>query len=238
MRNLRILVLIVAIVFLVAGCQIPANSGKPLAADSGADNGIADLPAERIAEAAVSSLTHNYPMRIKGRFADDSGAAVLTFDMVRNFSDGRGTVQVDGYSLEIIRLRGHDYAKADAAFWIARGPAELQHSDAAARVGGKWVRGELYSSKLPVGRFLDFHDNLWEALANDTTFTKGERTVVNGVPAIACASGNAGTIYVATQGAPNVIRTESPDGRAVIDYSEYGAPVTIEEPPADQVVDL
>jgi hypothetical protein len=167
-----------------------------------------------------------------------NGEQVLTFDIVRKFSDGRGTVQFDGHTLEIVRLGGHDYAKTNVKSWISHGPSPLNNPSAAARADGKWVRANLYSAELPVGKFLDIHETLWEALVNDTKFVKGQRGVVNGVPTTAFTSGNVGTVYVATQGKPNMIRVESPDGSSVVDYSEYGNAVVIEEPPADQIVDL
>jgi len=243
MRTLRISIMIVAVVFLAAGCHNPAGSIEPTStgsgpASTGADNGIADLPVEQIAEAAVRGLTHNYPMRLKGKVLGANGEQVLTFDIVRKFSDGRGTVLVEGHTLELVRLGGHDYAKTDAKSWIARGPSALKNPSAAARADGKWVRGNLYSAQLPVGKFLDLHENVWEGLVNDTAFGKGQRRVVNGVPTIAFTSGNVGTVYVATQGEPNVIRVESPAGTTIVDYSEYGNAVVIEEPPADQIIDL
>ena len=46
-----------------------------------------------------------------------------------------------------------------------------------------------------------------------------------------------GTVHVATQGEPNVIRVESEDGD-ILDYSEHGKPADIKEPPAEEVIDL
>src|SRR5262249_3362923 len=144
----------------------PTPSGSVV---TGAENGVAGLSAEKIAETAVRSLTHNYPMRMKGTMVDDNGRPVVTFDIVReNLEDAQGTVLVKGKTLEIIRVGGHDYAKADADVWIAHGSSVLSSPAAAARVSGKWVRAEMYSGELPVDRFVSIHDDLWEALANDT----------------------------------------------------------------------
>lgn len=69
-------------------------------------------------------------------------------------------------------------------------------------------------------------------------FAKGDRAVVDGVPTIALTSAELGdTLYVATVGEPNPVRLELPGG-IVVSYSEHGQPVVIEEPPADEVVDL
>ncbi len=242
MRTLRIPMIVMAGALVAAGCQSPAGRSEATSTPSGpvstsAENGIADLPAEQIAAAAVTGLTHNYPMRLHGRMVGDDGKQILTLDIVRNFADGKGAVQFDGFTVELLRIGGHDYVKADAQFWTSYGPPGLRASAAAARADAKWVRANLYSSELPVGVFLDLHEKVWEGLVNDKAITKGGRSIVNGVPTIAIKSENVGTVYVATQGEPNVIRVESPDG-STLDYSEHSKAVVIEEPPTDKIVDL
>jgi hypothetical protein len=241
--------MIIAVAFAIAGCQTPRPPATtppattppattpPASATSSSDNGIADEPAEQIAVVAVRGMTSKYPMRIRVTVMDDHGQPALTFDVVRDFTDGRGTVQIGGHTLQIVRRNGHDYAKADAGFWRTYGPPNLRDPDRVAKIEGKWVRGNLYSSGLPVGRFLDFHDDLWEALVNGKQFAKGDRVVINGVPSIAVTSNYIGTVYVATEGEPNVVRVLADNG-TFFDYSEYGKPVVIDEPPADQTVDL
>lgn len=223
---------IIAGALLAAGCQ-----AAPGPVSTTTKHGVAELPAQEIAALAVTGLTHNYPMRLNGRMVGENGQQILTLDVVRNFSDGKGTVQLGGFTVQLLRVGGHDYAKADEQFWISHGPPALRAPASAALADAKWVKGNLYDEELPVGVFLDLHDNVWEAIVNDKSFAKGGLSVVNGVPTVAITSASIGTVYVATEGEPNVIRVESPDG-SVIDYSEHGNAVAIAEPLADAVVDI
>jgi hypothetical protein len=240
MRKLTLLVLLP--IAFATGCQARTGSGEPTSTPSAppvttaADNGLTDASAQDIAAAAVRAMTHNYPMRLQGQVTTRSGKHV-TFDVVRDFADGQGTATVEGQSVEIIRLEGHDYAKAGTAFWMLGGPSTPERQAAAARRDGKWMRGPLYTPALPVGTYLDIHDNLWESIINDPQITKGQPTVINGVPTIAIDSSYVGTVFVTTMGEPNVVRIQAPEG-STIDYSTHGVPVAIEAPPADQIVDL
>ena len=74
-------------------------------------------------------------------------------------------------------------------------------------------------------------------MADTKDFAKGDRLVVDGVPTIAITSADLGTLHVATVGEPNLVRVVTPADVLVV-YSEYGQPVVIEGPPADEVVDL
>ncbi|MGE5830920.1 MAG: hypothetical protein ACM30G_21530 [Micromonosporaceae bacterium] len=240
MRKLIFFVLLPVVVF-AGGCSARSGSREPTstpsapAATTAASNGLIDASANDIATAAVRAMTSNYPMRLQGQLTTRSGKHV-TFDVVRDFAEGKGTVTVEGQSVEIIRLEGHDYAKAGTAFWMLGGPSTSERQAWAAQRDGKWMRGPLYTPALPVGDYLDIHDNLWEAIINDPQITKGQPVVINGVLTIAINSSYVGTVFVTTTGEPNVIRIQVPEG--TIDYSGHGVPVTIEAPPATQIVDL
>jgi hypothetical protein len=243
MRKLVILALVP--VAFVAGCRPQAGPAEPTTTPStvsappvttGPPNGLADASAQEIASAAVSAMTHNYPMRFQGRVRTRSGADV-SFDIVRDFADGKGTVTVNGETAELIRLDGDDYTKAGAAFWMLGGPSTPERQAEATRRNATWVRGPLYTPALPVGQYLDLHDNLGEGIINDPQITEGQPTVVDGVPVVTFTSSYVGTVYVTSTGTPNVIRIQSPDGDR-IDYSGHGQPVTIEAPSAGDMIDL
>jgi hypothetical protein len=87
--------------------------------------------------------------------------------------------------------------------------------------------------------FTDLKKNVAELLTPDGEITKGERATVHGIEAIALNSSKGGTLYIALQGDPYPVHAiSSADETGSLDFLDYGVPVTVTAPPADQVVDI
>jgi hypothetical protein len=82
------------------------------------------------------------------------------------------------------------------------------------------------------------------ALATSAGVTKGAAKTVNGTPVIGLTikdSSGGSTLYVATTGQPVPIEAAPEAGGAdsgTIDFLDYGAPVDVQAPAADQTVDV
>jgi hypothetical protein len=89
-------------------------------------------------------------------------------------------------------------------------------------------------------KFLDIPQLVQQELTEADGLTSGGRQLVNGVPTVVIVSADLGTIYIATQGPPDVVRVVSPGGSStgVWDFSASPVRLTISAPPADRVVDL
>jgi hypothetical protein len=144
-------------------------------------------------------------------------------------------------SSDVIRVGGNDYAKASASYWTMYGLPVLNSSTAANRADGKYIRATTASLKLVrLTKCVDLPRIVWDELGEKPEVVKGGTGIVNGVPTVAIISSELGTVYIATTGEPYVIRVVAPGGvsTGAWDFSDYGTPVEVDAPSADQVVDI
>lgn len=218
----------------------PTASNPTASAGVARDNGIAKLSATEIAKRVTRAINKNSTVHVKGAVSGDG--QTVTFDVNnRNLVDGRCTLTANGQTVEVIRIGGNDYAKADAKFWTALGPPALRSNAAATQAAGKYVKASAASSQFAIlTKFLYIAQVVWDELAEEPAVVKGGSQVVNGVPTITITSPELGKIYIATRGEPYVIRVEAPGGVSTgfTDFSDYRKPVEIDVPPADQVIDI
>jgi hypothetical protein len=231
------------VVIALSACATPRSS-QPGAADPSptpTDNGISVLSAADIAHRAIQALDVGTSVHVKG-FVSDEGESAMSFDVVKqDATDGRATLTAGGQTVEIIRVGDYDYAKASASFWASYGPGSVVSKAGAARAEGKYVKASHSGLKLAtLSKFLDLPLVVKQELGEEHDLVKGGQQVINGVPTIALTAPDAGTIYIATVGPPDVIRVTSPGGGSdgIESFSGYLATVTVEVPPADQVIDI
>ena len=109
---------------------------------------------------------------------------------------------------------------------------------------GKWLKTPLTDKRFTgLSTLTDLDEAAKGILGPDGTITKGTETTVNGVPCVGLVSPgkDGGTLWVATTGQPYPVRIEPSAGsgeRGALDFTGYGEPVTVDPPPADQVVDV
>ncbi|HZB51832.1 MAG TPA: hypothetical protein VE547_22285 [Mycobacteriales bacterium] len=246
MRPIRLLVAVPAAVLLLAGCgdDTTAGSGNPAASGSasasattGGGNGVAALGAEEILKKAEAALRDAGSVRIKG----DGGSGTERFAIDLRYADDNstGTLGINGQTIELRKLGQTVYLKGSREFWASSGGEGV-----AQLLTGKWLKTPLSDKRFGgLSELTDLDEAADGLLDPDGTITKGEQKTVNGVPCIGLVSSgkDGGTLWVATTGEPYPVRIEpdpKSDEEGAIDFTGYGETVTVEAPPADQVVDV
>jgi hypothetical protein len=230
----RLVLVPIALAALLAGCGSP-SSPPPVATvgpTTPTDNGVADLPPEEIVARAQAALGTAGSYRMSGTVTAEGRTA--TIDLHNGGQNVKGTIEIQGQALEILRIGDDLYMKASDAFWKQFIPA-AQHS-AIALLSGKYVKvdatNESFSS-------LTEAFDASEILKTEDTVTKGTPTTINGTPAIGLISQDQeATLYIATVGEPKPLRIESKSGQGGIDFTDYGERIEFAPPASSEVFDL
>jgi hypothetical protein len=191
MRLLRVIGLAAAIGALAAGCS---SSSSP-SSNSGASNGVAGESASAILTAAVNAVKSAKSVTLNGTIP--SGGPAVRVDHGTYFSsgDGKATIVIGGYPLQVVKIGATDYINAPAGFWSSHGVPAAD----AAKVSGVWVI--LPDSTVKIGSALTL-SALAGHLRTTGKVTKGGTSTVLGQPVIALITPQHDTIYVATAGTP------------------------------------
>ena len=228
MRVRRVLVP-VATVALLAGCTSSSPTPEPTAP---VDNGIAGLPVEEIVTRAQGALGRVSSYRMRGVMTNDGRTAKI--DLLNGGKNVRGTIEIEGRALEILRIGNDLYMKASDEFWKQFIPAQRQ--SVLTMLSGKYVKVDATNASFSA---LTEAFDASEIVKADGAVTKGTPTTVNGTPAIGLVNGDQkSTLYVATVGEPKPLRIESPSGRGSIDFTDYGKPMEFAAPASSEVFDL
>jgi len=195
---------------------------------------VAVLPAAEILAKAKTAFQNADTVHIKGSVLD-AGKHLGLDIRIKGAAGGRGTLTIEGQTLEILRIGQKGYLKGDEAFWRGQtGNAEA----------GKLLKGKYLAFPTTHPEFKDlasFTDMqaIGGQLAEATKVKKGSRKTIRGIQAIGLVeSGADGSIlYVALQGKPYPLRSVPNEGGSV-DYLDYGKPVTLTTPPAELVIDI
>jgi hypothetical protein len=245
-RRVRLLLLVPATALAVAACSSgeTTGSGAPAGATSSgatpsaaasspapADNGVAALTAEQILAKAKSALGAADAVRISGAGSDEGTQVKL--DMRYGADGAVGTFFFNGQRLDLLRVGDDVYVKGSPSFWTT-----FANGQVAKQLGGKYVKTTLTDARFkPIASFTDLTDSVDGFLEPDGAITKGGPKTVAGVPAIALVNKGAtgGTLYVATTGRPYPLSVDGKGQR--LTFTDYGKPVTVQAPPAAQIVD-
>ncbi|SEG89647.1 hypothetical protein SAMN04489712_12416 [Thermomonospora echinospora] len=209
-----------------------AGSATPRPTATTSPNGVERLSAAEIFQRAERAALSASSMRMRGHVVEEGEKAELNF----RYSGGRaamGDVTVRGdMQVNLTRIGSTLYLKGNDEFWReAGGPSAVN------LLSGKYFKtstkdkdlAELISFTDPAKMFDDL-------LKPEGELTKGATARINGRAAIGLEDGSGGTLYVATEGDPHVLRLDAgPD--VLIDFSGHEEPVTIGPPPAGQVID-
>jgi hypothetical protein len=185
------------------------------------------------------------------RLMQDSGAAAKSVHVVGDYTDQGQKLQLDvsgdraGQTMrllvnfgtgviEILKVKGDFYMKADAAFWM-----RLDGSAATAQMAaGKYVKVPAGSAAgmgdFRVGTLLDqvFAQDMPSADKLNPTVQRAE---VDGVPAylITAKAGDDTKLYVSADGQARLLRTQSTTN-GTLDFTNWNSAATTTTPPADQ----
>ncbi len=221
MRVRMLLVPLLAATALLAGCTTANPSTNPTPTPT--SNGLESKTADEILAAATAALKDAKSFRAKGKGESDGQA--IEVDLLFAGSDVKGTITLQGASVEVIQSGGASYLKADAEFWKMFLPAEVQ-ALALPLVTGKYVKVPATQSVIP---------SIDVLLKPEGTVTKGEQTTVDGKKVITVETKD-GKLHVSLEGKPYPVDLVSDDG--TIEFSDIDADATVTAPPASEVFDL
>jgi hypothetical protein len=229
MRARLVMVTVAAAVFLAA-CSSPTPT--PPAPTTPADNGIAALDAEDIVTRSRDALVRATTYRMSGQMTSNGQTAKI--DLHNGGRNVKGTIEIEGRSLEILRIGDDLYMKASDEFWKQFIPAKQQ--SVLGLLSGKYVKVDATNESFSA---LTEAFDASEIVKADGNVTKSSPTTINGTPAIGLSGGpDKSTLYVATVGEPNPLRIEAPSGQGTIDFTDYGRPIEFDAPASSEVFDL
>jgi hypothetical protein len=126
------------------------------------------------------------------------------------------------------------FMKADKESWTA-----LTGNAAAGKVlEGRYVKVPATDEFADLRGFVDQDVFVDETVMRDGLTAKGETKAINGEEAIGLIdTASAWTLWIPVEGEPFPVQVVDPGGNT-IEFHDWGKPITIETPPADQVIDL
>ena len=145
---------------------------------------------------------------------------------------GEGHLVVNGLSFDIVRIGDRAYFRGDETFW-----RQFGGGDVVELLKGRWVEAPANTGDLASLRPLTDIEQLFEGILGDHgTLEKGEKTDVDGAPAIAVEdTSKGGTLHVATEGEPYPLEMVGPDDSpGSIVFDEWNEEHALEAP-ADTV---
>jgi hypothetical protein len=225
MRIRNLILPVAASAALLAGCATQTPSSQPTT-PAPAYNGVQDLDADAIWQAAADALADAQSFHLKGSAKTDAGQSV-EIDAVYAGDLAEGSYTLSGLELEFIIAEDGGYVRAAENFWREMLPAD-QADLLIPLLGNRYL-------KLP-------SSTASELILEPETFfpeakglNKGDITEYQGQPAIVLTDDAGGKIYIALVGEPYPLALTSSEGN--LEFLDVDAAVTIEAPPADQVFD-
>ena len=212
----RLAAIVVLSTALLAGC---GSSGAK-------SNGVEDKSANEIVQSASQAAKAADSVHIAGTI-NAGGKITLDLSLARG-EGGKGKIQTNGMTFEIISTGGKVYFKTNAAAL-----QQLGGGVAAQLLQGRWI---VAPSSLPQFGSLSALTDLRRLFGSITsslgTLQKGDTSDVNGQPAIAVTSTRkGGTLYVATTGEPYPLKIQgSSAGTGSITFDQWNEPVTLQAP--------
>ncbi|MDI3405462.1 hypothetical protein [Streptomyces cavernicola] len=217
------------------------------------DNGIADKSPEEIGKAsrdALLSVTSlHVEAEIKGLPEPTPASFELSYDTKDNCT-GTVTNQNDKGSMEVVRKGDRVWIKPDEK-WLASQMPELKGDEATELLKGKYFGTTVRDADgAEIAQLCDLNSFKQQITdqsgrSQDATVEKGERTEVDGRPAIrlnVTRDTQKGSTYVSTEGKPYPLKIEADESAKGVEidmtFSEFDEPVDVQAPPDDQTVDI
>ncbi|WP_432151375.1 hypothetical protein [Streptomyces sp. bgisy029] len=214
-----------------------------------ADDDIASLSAEQIADRSRDALLQVSSLHLSARGSlDGSGERMsvdLTLDRAGNCAGGVDMGE-DG-SVEIVKRADDVWLKPDKAFWETHVPIGGATFDAI--LDGRYMKAKADDARLLTVTEVCDLDTFRELITDNRdaaergTLTKGRETEVDGapvVPVIRTQGEERLTVYVATEGEPYPVRitVRGAEEEGTVNFSGFDRPVPAETPAASETVDV
>jgi hypothetical protein len=200
---------------LLAGCG--SSSG----------NGVASKTPDGIVAAAKAAADTGRSAHVAGTIQTGGQTIALDLQMLAGVG-ARGTMQVNGTGVQLIRNGSALYLNGGPAFW-----RQFGNSGIVGLLSNRWLKTPTTAKDFAaIEAFTDLHKLLDTALASHGVLTKGRAETVNGQKVIAVNdTTKGGTLDVATTGRPYPMRLGKPGvGGGEITFDRWDAPVTLTVP--------
>ncbi|MFI9270258.1 hypothetical protein ACIGXM_06050 [Kitasatospora sp. NPDC052896] len=206
------------------------------------------LTAEQISTQAKTAMSQLSSMKIAGTMTSDGQKMGIDITADKQ-GDCDGTISIGSTgSIEILHTGSNTWMKPDATFWKSMSVQEgySKAGDTMAMLfQGRWLTGGQNDPDLKdVGSMCDLMNQMTKDDGSKSTVTKGTTGVTDGVPTISLTETDSddptpSTAYIATVGQPYLVRIEQSGGDSPgqMDFSAFNQPVTVQAPPADDVID-
>lgn len=214
------------------------------ASDEGT-NGVADLPAPKIAAKARKAAGRADAVRLSGDVAGKGHAYRIRMRLKPGGGTGRVSVR-GGSSFALLRVDKELYLKAGADFWASRQKQKESDSSkhggrtAARTLRGKYVKVPASDPAYEELRGLtDMRALLAGLLSTHGTPRTDGRGEVDGAKSVSVRTGGSGgrSLAVALDGRPYPLRVERGGGAGTVELSHWGEDFALHSPERSQVVD-
>ena len=238
-----------AAAFLAGGCgggsettSATTTASTATSTSTASTSALAGLSADQVLAKAKAAATSAKSVHVVGQIVQSSGDTA--FDLKLTDQPGAtGTIEIGGGKVEIVRVGGDVYFKADEktlASGLKGNAAELSKL-----VGGRYIKGPLTDPRLTgFTQLTSLKDFTANVLDPSGSISRVDGKPVDGVPTVGLRNDNkdnGGTLYVADEGEPFPLLIEALSGRSDtgnLHMKEWNADVVIAPPPPDQVIDL
>jgi len=198
---------------------------------SSSGNGIASKSPEQIVAAARTAADGAATVHVSGTLRSEGKPLAIDMELVKA-KGGRGSITLEGVSINLVRVGGAVYINGSQAFYrrIA-GPA------AAKLLQGKWLKAPENSSNFAsLASLTDLSKLVDTTLASHGKLARDGTKTVDGQQVVAVTDvSQGGTLYVATVGTPFPIEIAKDGGSGgQITFDRWNKPVTL-TPPANAI---
>jgi len=194
---------------------------------SSSGNGIASKSPEQIVAAARTAADGAATVHVSGTLRSEGKPLAIDMELVKA-KGGRGSITLEGVSINLVRVGGAVYINGSQAFYrrIA-GPA------AAKLLQGKWLKAPENSGNFAsLASLTDLGKLIDTTLGSHGTLARGATSTVDGQKAVAVNDvSQGGTLYVAATGNPfpvEIAKQGGGGGRIVFD--RWNQAVTLSAP--------
>ena len=219
------------LIAVLAGAGLVACGGDD---DSSGGSSIASMSADEILAKTKTAVSAAKSVHASGTSVDDDGTKV-NVDFRLSDAGTTGSVTSEGATLEILVVGQDFYMKASKDTWKS-----LTGDDAAGELlAGRYVKVPSNEGSFSgIESLADWDSFVKESLTPEGTLTKGQTKQLNGVDVIGLVdSKDGGTLWIPTEDEPLPVQVEASDG-TIMKFSEWGEPVSVKPPSAEEVVDL
>ncbi|MGW8064083.1 hypothetical protein ACVV2G_17870 [Streptomyces ziwulingensis] len=235
----------------VASAVATAGVSVALLTGCGGDSGGESKPfdgqsADDIAAKAVEATQQAKSVHVKGDTSLEDGNTVTIDVSVDQEKNCQGTIGAADSRADVRHTDATFFLRGDEQYWQN---ALKQQPDAAQKMApklqDKWVK--MPANDAATAGVCDkqgFIAAMDEDKSERQGMKRGGTTEVNGEEALELtkekSSGETLVLYVATEGEPYILKSTTEGGKnsGSVTFSDYNEPVSPEQPPADQTVDL